>query len=112
MYKELDYTLTLSGAAETKEGAFNKVFAQIKPQIAREINELVVRIEPKDLEVLSAEEICYTERFMGLFFPRTRRRYEVQVRLTVRLGLVELSKLQFVEKNESESLLRKVLRLS
>ncbi len=112
MYKELDYTLTLSGTAETKEGAFNDVFAQIKPQIAREITELVVRIEPKGLEVLSAGEISYTERFMGLFFPRTRRRYEVQVRLTVRLGLIELSQLKFVEKSESESLLRKILRLS
>lgn len=111
MYKELDYMITLSGSAETKEGAFNKVFSQIKPQVSKEFKELILRIEPKDIAVISAKETTHTERFLGFFFPRTKTRYEIRANVTVKLGLIEYSQVHFEQEIETPSLLQKVLRL-
>ena len=110
MYKDLEYSLTLSGFGETQEEAFNKIFSQIKPQIAKEIKELVVRIEPKDVAVISAKEKSYTERLFGVFFPRTRKRFELEVLVTVNLGLLDLSKVHFEQEQEQSNVLQKVLR--
>ncbi|UFJ39104.1 DUF4312 family protein [Brevibacillus humidisoli] len=110
MYKELIHSLTLSGSGETKEAAFNQIFGQIKKTIAREIPDLVVRIEPMQVDVLSAVMSSYTERFFGLFFPRTRIKYEIKAIVQVRLGLIELDKIEFKQKEHQVSTVQQLLR--
>jgi len=95
MYREQIYTLTLTGTSETKEGAFNKIFGQIKTSIASHIPELVVRIEPQEVEIISAKETRYTEKFLGFLFPRERTTYEITAQISVRLGVIEVSKISF-----------------
>ncbi|HZG17330.1 MAG TPA: DUF4312 family protein [Candidatus Bathyarchaeia archaeon] len=95
MYREQIYTLTLTGTAETKEGAFNKIFGQIKTSIANQISELVVRIEPQGVEVISAKETRYSEKFLGFLFPRERTTYEITAKISVRLGVIEVSNISF-----------------
>lgn len=111
MYKELDYSLTLSGSGETRVDAFNKMLSQIKAGIAKDFQQIVIRIEPRDIAVISAKETRYTERFFGIFFPRTRTKCEVTAKITVRLGLLDLEDVAFEEVTEQTSLLQKVLRL-
>ncbi|NKQ18842.1 DUF4312 family protein [Brevibacillus laterosporus] len=103
MYKELDYTLTLSGSGDSKEAAFQQVFGQIKNQMAREIPDLILRIEPMDVKVLKANQITYKERFLGILFPRTRTKYSIEVRILVRLRVIELSKIEFTVAEQSTS---------
>ncbi|MBA4531990.1 DUF4312 family protein [Brevibacillus sp. 7WMA2] len=103
MYKELDYTLTLSGSGDSKEAAFQFVFSQIKSKMAREIPDLILRIEPMDVEVLKATQFSYKERFLGILFPRTRTKYTIEVRILVRLRVIELSKIPFTEEMQSTS---------
>ncbi|WP_232697286.1 DUF4312 family protein [Brevibacillus daliensis] len=99
--REFDQTMTLTGVGETKEAAFNQVFSQIKNKVSRESNDIIFRIEPVDIEVLSASVLTYKERFLGIFFPRTRTRYTVKARVSVRLCAVELSKIDFKEEQRS-----------
>ncbi|MDA5110671.1 MULTISPECIES: DUF4312 family protein [Brevibacillus] len=109
MYTEVTRTLRLTGSAETKEGAFNKIFAQIKHAIARETSDLVVRIEPLAVEVVSATETSYRERLFGLFFPRTRTRYEITADVSVRLGLVRLQEIPFRQQSEQPTGVKQLL---
>ena len=101
MYIELDQTLTLTGIGETKEAAFNQIFSQIKNKVARESQEIIIRIEPMDVHVISATQLTYKERFLGILFPRTRNRYTLKVRVSVRLRVIELSKIDFKEEKQS-----------
>ncbi|WP_134684062.1 DUF4312 family protein [Brevibacillus migulae] len=103
MYKEQVVTLTLSGAAETKEGAFNKIFGQIKTAISKQVSEVIVRIEPQEVEVLSAKEAIHTEKFLGFLFPRQRTTYEITAKISVRLGIIEVSKIEFQQENHAHA---------
>ncbi|MED1796220.1 DUF4312 family protein [Brevibacillus nitrificans] len=100
MYTETTQTLRLSGSADTKEGAFNKIFSQIKHVVARQTNDLVVRIEPIGLQVISATETVRQERLFGLFFPRKRTRYDITVDMQVRLGVVQVENISFHQQTE------------
>ena len=95
MYQSQVHTLTLSGVAETKEMAFNQIFSQIKNKIAQEIPGIPLRIEPQNVEVVQAKETLYTERFLGIFFPRQRTRYEITAKITLRLQWIDPAKIDF-----------------
>ncbi|WP_126427991.1 DUF4312 family protein [Brevibacillus marinus] len=110
MYKELIHTMLLSGRAESKEGAFCRIFAQIKPTVAQELPGLIVRIEPLAVEIVSATAASYTERFLGLFFPRVRTTYEITAKVSVRLGIVEVEQIAFAEQAERLSPVQQLLR--
>lgn len=96
-------TLTLTGRGDTKEAAFNQIFGQIKQAIAKEIHELVIRIEPQEIEILAARETVYTERFLGILFPRRRTKYEIQAKVGVRLGVILLSQISFTQEQEGSA---------
>lgn len=100
VYKEMTQTLRLTGTADTKEGAFNKIFGQIKHVVARQTSDLVVRIEPVAVEIVQAKESIYKERLFGLFFPRTRTKYDITVDIQVRLGIVDVANIPFQRQTE------------
>jgi len=96
MLKEQEYSLELSGKGETKESAFNNIFAQIKPYIAKKFPDaIVIKIEPQEVVVVSAQENAYTEKFLGLLFPRKRTSYDISVMVTVQLKLIGLAQISF-----------------
>lgn len=112
MMRELDYSIELSGTGETKERAFNHVFGQIKPLVARTFPERVIlQIEPKDVKVLSATETVYTERFFGILFPRQRTRYEIHVAITVHLRYIELAEICFEKRQDDLTPAQRVLNM-
>lgn len=110
MYKEMNMTLRLSGRAETKEGAFNKIFGQIKQMVARQTSDLVVRIEPVAVEVVTATQTIQKERLFGLFFPRTRTNYDITVDIQVRLGVVEIETIRFQQQGGQAAGVGQMLR--
>ncbi|NRR00816.1 DUF4312 family protein [Brevibacillus sp. RS1.1] len=110
MYTETTQTLRLSGSGDTKEGAFNRIFSQIKHVVARQTNDLVVRIEPVGVSIVSATEIVKYERFLGLFFPRKRTRYDITVDIQVRLGLVQVENITFQQQTETTAGMGQLVR--
>ncbi|AIF52751.1 DUF4312 family protein [Pelosinus sp. UFO1] len=111
MYKELKHTLSLRGTGESKERAFNDVFSQIKPLVAKTFSNIVLQIEPQEVEVVSAIETSYTEKFLGILFPRKRIRYDIAVNITVRLRMIDMTEIQFEKRNEELSTVQRVLRM-
>jgi uncharacterized protein (TIGR03578 family) len=107
--KTVQCTLTVVGRAEKKENAFAKAFAQIQAEVKKRVSGLVIRIEPQDVEVESAVATRYTERFLGLLFPRERTRYEITVRVTVLVTTIDIDAIQFQERVEQLNPLQRVL---
>lgn len=61
-----------------------------------------MRIEPLDAEVLEATELQYTERFMFLFFKRTRSKYFLRLNVRARVFSMNLENIEFkVEKDKT-----------
>ncbi|NRF95851.1 DUF4312 family protein [Paenibacillus frigoriresistens] len=111
MYQEMDYAVTVTGSAETKAGAFQRALSQMKTTISKQIPDILLQIEPQDVEVISATESKYTERFLGFFFPRTRIRYDIKVKISVKLRLVQLSAVTFEQQEEQLPPLQRVLKM-
>jgi len=111
MFQVMERSITVSGTAETKSGAFQNALSQMKKNIAKNNPDILLQIEPQDVEVLTATETTYKERFLGLLFPRTRTRYDITIRVDVKIRLVLLSEVQFEEQVESLPPLQRVLRM-
>lgn len=111
MYKELKHKLSLSGTGESKERAFNDVFSQIKPLVAKTFSNIILQIEPQEVEVVSAIATSYTEKFLGILFPRKRIRYDIVVNITVQLRMIDTTEIQFEQRNEELSAVQRVLRM-
>ncbi|ADL69186.1 DUF4312 family protein [Thermoanaerobacterium thermosaccharolyticum] len=105
MYKEFEKKLKIKGNGETIEEVFNKIFSQIKSRLVEKTKELLIRIEPKSVVIINARKIVYTERFLGLFFPRKRTFYEIETEITVRVGIIEISQIKFEESENKLSFL-------
>jgi hypothetical protein len=107
---ELDHRMELTGTGDTKEQAFNQVFGRIKSLVARTFpDKLIVQIEPRDIEIITATETAYTERFFGLLFPRERIRYDIKAAVTVRLRFFDLAEVAFEQRRDTVSPIRRVL---
>jgi uncharacterized protein (TIGR03578 family) len=111
MLKDIEQTLTLSAAGDTMETALNRVFSEIKPAVARTYaGKMVVEIRLKDARTISATETVYTERFLGLLFPRQKSRYHVTLAITVQLRMIAVAEITVEKETEKLSLLQRCLK--
>ncbi|MGL6218559.1 MAG: DUF4312 family protein [Lacrimispora sphenoides] len=99
--EEREMTLQIEGRGQTKEQALNAAFSNLK----NEVGGTPLRIEPLDAEVLEADEIQYTERFLFLFFRRTRFEYFLRLRVRVRVVCIKMDSIPFKQKT-SKSIFR------
>ncbi|WP_079912583.1 DUF4312 family protein [Paenibacillus sp. 32352] len=111
MFQVMEKSIIVSGTAETKAGAFQNALSQMKKNIAKEIPDILLQIEPQDVEVLKATEHTYKERFLGLLFPRTRTRYDITIRVDVKIRAVMLSEVPFEQQTEALPPLQRILRM-
>ncbi|TCZ81027.1 DUF4312 family protein [Paenibacillus albiflavus] len=111
MFQVMERSITVSGTAETKKGAFQNALSQMKKDIAKNNPDILLQIEPQDVEVLTAKVSTYREKFLGFLFPRTRTRYEITIRVDVKIRAVSLAEVQFEEHAESLPPLQRVLRM-
>jgi uncharacterized protein (TIGR03578 family) len=94
--EEKEITLLVEGRGQTKEQALNAAFSNIK----NEVGGTPLRIEPLEAEVLEAEEIQYTERFLFLFFKRTRFEYFLRLSVRVRAVCIQIESIPFKQKKD------------
>ena len=60
-----------------------------------EQSNVLLRIEPVNVDILKAVENKYTERFLFFFFPRQRISYEVEISVTVAVTEIKLADISF-----------------
>ncbi|MGG5316653.1 DUF4312 family protein [Enterococcus sp. AZ072] len=87
--------ITVNGRGETKAAAFSDALNQVQKQVLKGTSDVILRIEPKSVTVLSAEEQKYTERFLFFFFPRERVNYSVKLDVEVELLMIDMASVPF-----------------
>lgn len=109
--KETRHTVRVSGTGPTRERAFATAVQQVQAQVGKETRGVCFRVEPLDVAVVSAVEHRWTERFLGLLFPRARQRFELTLRIEVRVVALDLAVIDFSVREERLSSLQHALHM-
>lgn len=108
---ETRHTLRPTGSGATREKAFAAAMQQVQQAVGERTSGVCFRVEPVRLEVASAVEHRWTERFLGLLFPRRRARFELTLRIEVRAMALDVDGLDFAVREEQLTPLQHALQM-
>jgi uncharacterized protein (TIGR03578 family) len=83
-----DIVIQASGNSKTE--AFNNIFTILRRQIYKEVDGLIIHMEPMDVFILDESVKKYTERFLWLFMPREKAEYTIKVKIIVLIKYIKL----------------------
>ncbi|HHQ4885396.1 TPA: DUF4312 family protein [Aeromonas veronii] len=89
--------VTVSGKGTTRQQAFASALSQVQPTLLKDNQQVLLRIEPVDVQVLRAEESVRVEKFLFFFLPRQRREYRVQLEITVQVTSLDVARVTFTQ---------------
>ncbi|WP_446891506.1 DUF4312 family protein [Aeromonas veronii] len=89
--------VTVSGKGTTRQQAFASALSQVQPTLLKDNQQVLLRIEPVDVQVLKAEESVRVEKFLFFFLPRQRREYRVQLEITVQVTCLDVARVTFTQ---------------
>ncbi|MFI5665086.1 DUF4312 family protein [Streptomyces sp. NPDC051684] len=109
--KQTRHTLRLTGSGPTRDKAFATAIGQVQAAVDKKTDGVCFRVEPLELDVVSAVEHRWTERFLGLLFPRTRQRFELTLRVEVQVASLDLESVDFAVREERLSPVQHALHM-
>ncbi|MGL4921201.1 DUF4312 family protein [Aeromonas sp. 30P] len=89
--------VTVNGKGTTRQQAFASALSQVQPTLLKDNQQVLLRIEPVDVQVLKAEESVRVEKFLFFFLPRQRREYRVQLEITVQVTSLDVARVTFTQ---------------
>ncbi|MDN5680663.1 MAG: DUF4312 family protein [Ewingella sp.] len=98
MKQQLTTTVRVEGKGENKAAAFSAALSQVQRTVLKSTNNILLRIEPQDVKVITAEETVRKEKFLFFFLARERKSYYVVLDITVNMTAIETDKVVFVTK--------------
>ncbi|WP_421286241.1 DUF4312 family protein [Aeromonas veronii] len=87
----------VNGKGMTRQQAFASALSQVQPTLLKDNQQVLLRIEPVDVQVLKAEESVRVEKFLFFFLPRQRREYRVQLEIKVQVTSLDVAKVTFTQ---------------
>ncbi|RRK09601.1 DUF4312 family protein [Lactiplantibacillus garii] len=88
-------TVRVAGKGETKQKAFANALSQIQKQVVDNTDQVTLQIVPVKVIPVRLRATAYRERFLFLFFPRTRTAYHVTLDIVVSINSVDLATVPF-----------------
>lgn len=88
-------TVRVQGTGNSKQRAFAAALSGVQSEVLKNNYNIILRIEPLDVQVVSATEKTITEKFLFFFFPRKKETYSVVLDVSVDLCFVDMSKINF-----------------
>ena len=98
MKQQLTTTVRVEGKGENKAAAFSAALSQVQRTVLKSTNNILLRIEPQGVKVITAEETVRKEKFLFFFLARERKSYYVVLDITVNMTAIETDKVVFVTK--------------
>ena len=83
---EREFIIEAGGKDRTE--AFAQAFSALKARAYKEVDGLIVEMQPQDVFVLSEEERSKTEQLADYFKPRELKPYNIKVSIIVRLKYI------------------------
>lgn len=86
-----EMTVEIKGTSTvSKEDAVNTAFRNLRSEIAKKDNSMIVYMKPIAVTVKELDEQEYTEKFLFLFMPRQKSRVSVTLAVTVEYEALEI----------------------
>jgi len=98
MLKHSETSVRVSGKGSTKAQAFADALSRIQRTVIAGSNRVLLRIEPKDISVIEAQQIRRIEKFLFFFLPKERNRFLVTLDVIVTMTEVDLDQVNFALK--------------
>lgn len=98
MKKNQQLVVRVKGQGDSKQRAFALALNQVQKEVLKNTHNIMLRIEPLNIVVVSAIEKITTERFLFIFLPRKRTFYEITLDVTVDVSFVDLNNIEFTSK--------------
>ncbi|AGB84307.1 Uncharacterised protein [Serratia rubidaea] len=95
MKEQYTTSVTVAGKGDTKAKAFAAALASVQGAVLKSTSNILLRIEPQDVSVLSAEEKITKEKFLFFFLPRERKSYAVSLEVTINVTIINTEKVVF-----------------
>lgn len=83
-------TFILEAYGKDKAEAFGTAFAQLKKKAYKEVEGLIIHMEPENVEVLEEYEQTTVEKIIGFFKPKQIQNYYVKFQVTVTMKYIPL----------------------
>lgn len=98
MKKTEQIQVRVTGQGDSKQRAFAIALNQVQKQAFKNSNNIMLRIEPLDITVVSAIEKITTERFLFIFLPRKKTFYDITLDVSVNVTFIDLNDIKFISK--------------
>lgn len=99
----------VEGKGDSKEKALNVALGNIQKKIMNEYDgNMIIRIEPLNIDIVEAIETSYIERFLFIFLPRERSKYVVKLDVEVNLSLLAVEEVHFDKIEQGDSVKRNI----
>ena len=98
MKQQLTTTVRVEGKGENKAAAFSSALSQVQRTVLKSTQNILLRIEPQDVKVITAEETVKREKLLFFFLVRERKSYYVALDITVNLTAINTDQVVFVTK--------------
>ncbi len=85
----------VSGQGDSKQRAFANALSQVQKQVLKNSSNMMLRIEPLNIQIVSAIKNITTERFLFIFLPRKKAIYDITLDVAVDVCFVDLSHIEF-----------------
>lgn len=87
--------VVVKGSGKTKNEAMSHALSQIQKTILKDSQKIILRIEPVNINIVSATYKEVKERFLLFFLPRIKTTYFLTLEVTVDITLFDLDKVEF-----------------
>ncbi|MEM6160207.1 DUF4312 family protein [Erwinia sp. P6884] len=96
MKEHFTTTVNVSGKGDSKARAFADALSRVQNTLLKSTSKVLLRIEPQEVQVVSARERVRKEKFLFFFLARERRSYSVELNITVSVTVIDVEKVDFV----------------
>lgn len=95
MKEHLKTTVRVSGRGDTKQKAIADALNSVQRTVLKESSNIILRIEPLEVEVVNATVKVTNEKFLFVFFPRKREFYSVVLDVALDVTLLNVQEIHF-----------------
>lgn len=96
-----EFVVTVEGKGDSKQHAFASALEQIQKKMMQE-SEVILRIEPVNVNVVKAVQETYKERFLFFFFPREKTTYHVVLEVQVKMTTLKVDEVAFKQERTDD----------
>lgn len=92
LLKHLEKEINIKTSGKTKDEVLAKAIGLLRKQVYKEVDGLILRMEPLEVYVLNDEKKVEIEKFLFFFMPREKVQYDMEFKIKVLISYVNTLK--------------------